>query len=250
MAVGCITGFNIPGVKGSLSISHSALGSCPTPANNYNKVVKKDIYGSFSFEDLHDGITINVFFSEANKFYNDTLNLQIEGMVNGQGDPVKIPIISKMLDEGSGPVSGESNVELRGASFSYPKQDDYSIVTFVYQPLKCQIDTGAGGIVDYHTTPWYVQQAIGVQSVPLYKGSLGTDFNNFKAEGTYPINFNKTNSFITSDSQGILEVIRTDMYVIQRATQADGTMFQRFCIEENNSDVQSSQQAITSTIVS
>ena len=246
MAAGCITGFNIPGVTGSLTIAHSALGGCGSYATSATKVVEANLYGSFSFESLRSGITINIFFSETNKIYNDNLKLQL---ATPHGN-ITTPIISNMLDAGS---NGTGNTEVRGASFSYPRQDKWSIVTFVYQPLKCQVQNNSQGVDDHYTEnaePYYVQQAIGVQSIPIYKGSLADDFNNYLAEGAYTIgDFNKTNSFTTSATYGILEVIKVaDVYLIQRATQADGTMFQRFCLL-SSPNVQSNQQAITSTAV-
>lgn len=245
--VSYLAGIGMPRVVGSLSIAHSTMSHCETEANVAIKEVDNTING-FQLGDPFEGLTIHVFFQYENTYFGDGLKLRVN---NGTA----IPIICSMLESGAPyDASDPFNVKYRGASFSYPTQNQYSIVTFVYKSLNCYVSNGTAGVDDHSEghTPYYVQQAINAIEVPVYKetsifnGNLnmpGDDLDCFIANGFYNIDDfrTKSHSFASGDVAipGILEVININGYIVQRANVNQNSyamVYERICINGTQLD--------------
>ena len=195
-----VTGVNIPGIDGHLTLSHAAIGLSVTPSNEGVKEVNPGDLGGLVLDNISnqvEGTTISILFVDSNAIFNNELKLQI-------GDGPEVRIISSILDPG---VSGG-----KGTSFSYPCQSAGSVVFFVYRiiPEVYTQHSGGGGTSISNNVP--VQMAINVPQVPVIAAPLDGDFNNYIYNGIYPIrNFNDSvisHSFTNSDESGILKVER------------------------------------------
>lgn len=229
----------LPGVKGSLSIAHSTLSHCPTPAGTEIKIVDDTING-FNLKEPIQGLTINVFFSSANTVFNSNLKLK------SSNSDLAIPIIHSMAYTGS---SADDN-----AVFWYPYQNSDSIVTFVYKGLsECWIN---GTYYDSNNL-YYVWQAINtrpVQQVFSDAVSARRDFDNeiYTKAGTVEVynlsTMNHKMEDITTPIGGILEIIPIrDTLVVQRVTTNDGVVYQRER-QETGTDVVQSNQVSAGTV--
>ena len=227
-----VSKIGLPGVLGSLSIAHSTLTSCGSGAGDSLKACEAQINGFTARGEYFDGLTINVFFSNTNTVFNDSLRLKLTQDPNDNG----IPIIHSMLYAGSG--VGDN------AIFLYPRQNKNSIITFVYRELNCQhndVHYGDGVVDHYH-----VQEAINaypVQSIivndqhsePNNKLNFDNQLNTATVEIYNLSTMQNTMVEVGNNVGGILEVIpMRDSLLIQRVTTNLGDVYQRERYEDTN----------------
>ena len=211
-----ITGINIPGIDGHLTLSHAAIGLSATSSKEGIKKVNPGSLGGLVLDNISnqiEGTTISILFVNSNAIFSNELKLQI-------GDGPEVKIISSILDPG---VSGS-----KGTTFSYPCQNAGSVVFFVYRIIPAVYTQNGSGTLVSNNVP--VQMAINVPQVPVIAYPQDGDFNNYIYNGIYPIrNFNNSiisHSFTNSNESGILKVERVGHLPIndQDIDQATGLL--------------------------